>query len=157
MWALDLQQAQDRRKSTENLQLFGSDIDEIQIKATLENLETAGLTNLANLSTVDILDLPAPAPEGVLITNPPYGVRLGEESELSEWYPKIGDHLKKNFAGWRCYFFTGDPELPKQFGLKASKRTVLMNGDIECRLLEYQIIAGFNRKDKTLKKPEIQN
>ena len=147
-WEKILQAATARRKSSESLKLFGSDIDGAQVSATLENLEAAGLSNLATVTTADILELPAPAPDGVMVTNPPYGVRLGETNELSEWYPKIGDHLKKNFAGWRCYFFTGDPELPKEFGLKASKRTVLMNGDIECRLLEYQIIAGFNRKEK---------
>lgn len=148
IWAEILQKAKNRRKPTEGLKIFGSDIDEFQMQATQENMEAAGLGNLATLTRADILELKAPASDGILITNPPYGVRLGVENELSEWYPKIGDHLKKNFAGWRCYFFTGDPELPKQFGLKPSKRTVLMNGDIECRLLEYIIISGFNRKEK---------
>ncbi|HEX5125789.1 MAG TPA: class I SAM-dependent RNA methyltransferase, partial [Rhodocyclaceae bacterium] len=93
----------------------------------------------------DVLELEAPVAEGVCVTNPPYGVRLGNGDELSVWYPKLGDALKKRFAGWRCYFLTADPDLPKLIGLKASKRTVLMNGDLECRLLEYRMVAGGNR------------
>lgn len=56
--------------------------------------------------------------------------------------------MKKNFPGWRCHFLTGDPDFQKQFGLKASKKIPIMNGDIDCRALEYQIIASFNRKEK---------
>ena len=60
----------------------------------------------------------------------------------------LGDALKAHWAGWRCYFFTGDPALPKGVRLKASKRTPLFNGAIECRLFEYQMIAGSARKPK---------
>ena len=76
------------------------------------------------------------------MANPPYGVRLDELERLAAFYPKLGDALKRHFAGWRCYLFSGDPQLPKLIGLKASKRTPLFNGALECRLLEYRIVAG---------------
>jgi len=81
----------------------------------------------------------------VLVTNPPYGVRIGETEELAAFYPRLGDALKKHWAGWRCYFFSGDMSLAKLIGLKASKRTPLFNGALECRLFEYKVIAGSNR------------
>ena len=84
----------------------------------------------------------------MLVANPPYGVRLEEQEKLAAFYPKLGDALKQRFAGWRCYFISADPQLPKLIGLKASKRTPLFNGALECRLLEYKIIAGPLRRQK---------
>jgi len=74
-------------------------------------------------------------------------VRLGEDKELEAFYPKLGDALKARFAGWRCYLFTADAaRLAKLIGLKASKRIPLYNGPLECRLLEYRIVAGTMRR-----------
>jgi putative N6-adenine-specific DNA methylase len=63
-------------------------------------------------------------------------------------YPKLGDALKQRFAGWRAYLFSGDGNLAKSIRLSASRRTPLYNGKIECRLYEYKIVAGGNRKEK---------
>jgi putative N6-adenine-specific DNA methylase len=137
-----------QRQRRNPVQLFGSDIDSRWVDAARYNLREAGLEECVQLRVGDFLALDAPAAEGVLLTNPPYGVRLGEDADLSAWYPQIGDHLKKAFAGWRCFFLTGDPDLPKHIGLKASRRTPLMNGDIECRLMEYRMVAGTNRRER---------
>jgi putative N6-adenine-specific DNA methylase len=94
----------------------------------------------------DILTRAAPAAEGVLVANPPYGVRLAEANELAAFYPRLGDALKRNFAGWSAYFFTGDLRLAKLIGLKADKRTPLWNGAIECRLFAFRIVAGSMRE-----------
>ena len=96
----------------------------------------------------NILEIPSPAPTGILITNPPYGKRVGDLNELTDLYPKIGDILKNKFVGWSAYFLTGDALLPKSIRLSASRRTPLFNGAIECRLLEYKIVAGGMRKVK---------
>ncbi len=77
----------------------------------------------------------APAAAGVLIANPPYGVRLHDEHALAAFYPRLGDALKQRFAGWTAFFLTGDARLAKLIGLKPSRRTPLWNGNIECRLL----------------------
>ena len=81
-----------------------------------------------------------------MIANPPYGERLGGEAELAAFYPKLGAALKKNYAGWRCFIFTADLRLPKLIRLQPSRRTPLWNGAIECRLYEFQIVSGSNRK-----------
>ena len=77
--------------------------------------------------------------KGVVIINPPYGKRLGEEEELKELYCQIGDVMKKRCRGWTGFVLTGNLELAKYIGLKAARRYVLFNGPIECRLLKYEL------------------
>jgi putative N6-adenine-specific DNA methylase len=81
----------------------------------------------------------------VFVTNPPYGVRLGDDNGLATFYPQLGDALKARFAGWRCFFFTADLRLAKLIGLKVTRRIPLHNGPLECRLFEYRIVAGSMR------------
>ena len=100
------------------------------------------------LKQANALEVSPPAPTGVMVTNPPYGKRLGEQDELAEFYPKFGDALKQKFAGWNCYIFSADMNLPKLIKLQASKRTPLFNGALECRLFEYRIIAGSMRRER---------
>ncbi|GAA5174384.1 class I SAM-dependent RNA methyltransferase [Niveibacterium umoris] len=173
-WKRQRTLALQRRRPASDVRLYGADIDMRAVDAARYNLREAGLDDLAQFRTSDILQLEAPEDHGVLLCNPPYGVRLtapraaagrrsappggyrdepapeadGAESELAAWYPKLGDHLKQAFAGWRCHFFSGDPALPKKIGLKASRRTPLMNGDIECRLFAYEVVAGSNRRPR---------
>ncbi len=83
-----------------------------------------------------------PSPEdapGIVVTNPPYGTRLGEEDDLEELYHQLGENLKSNFKGFRAYVFTSQPELRKKISLQTSQRTTLYNGAIECRLLRYEL------------------
>lgn len=129
----------------ETLQLFGSDSDPRALAAARRNLAAAGVERWVRLEQADVLGRAAPAPEGVMLANPPYGERMGSEEELARFYPKLGDALKKNFAGWRCHIFTADLRLPKLIRLQPSKRTPLWNGALECRLYEFKIVAGSNR------------
>jgi len=84
----------------------------------------------------------------VLVANPPYGVRIGDEDHLAAFYPRLGDSLKRNFPGWRAYIFTADLRLPKLIGLAASRRTPLFNGALECRLFEFKLVSGSMRREK---------
>jgi putative N6-adenine-specific DNA methylase len=106
------------------------------------NLSAAGLEKIVSLKQANILDISAPAKEGIIVTNPPYGVRLGEQQALAEFYSKLGDVLKKRFSGWRAYLLSADMRLPKLIRLAASKRTPLFNGALECRLYEYKMVEG---------------
>jgi putative N6-adenine-specific DNA methylase len=138
-----------RAQAPRKLALFARDRYGEELKKARLNLEAAGLADCVELKQADVLDTGAPARAGVLVANPPYGTRLGEDAALAEFYPKLGDTLKKFYAGWRCYFFSGDTRLPKLIRLAASKRTPLFNGPLECRLYEYRIVAGGMRKDRT--------
>jgi putative N6-adenine-specific DNA methylase len=144
-WAAIRNAAEQRRLSPRRLSLFGADIAGGQVRRTRENLTAAGLESCVSLDRADLLELTPPASSGVMVTNPPYGVRLGEAEELAAFYPKLGDAFKKHWAGWRCYLLSADMALAKLIGLKASKRTPLFNGALECRLFEYKVIAGSMR------------
>lgn len=136
---------ENKRLPVQSLPIFGADIDAHQIAATEENLAAAGLAEQVELVVNDVLDLEPPTATGVWVTNPPYGVRLSNGDELAEWYPKLGNMLKQRFAGWNCYFLTADTQMYKLMGLRASKKTPLMNGDLDCRLYEYKMLAGSAR------------
>ena len=138
-----------RREPKQRLPIFARDRYGEELKKARLNLEAAGLADCVELKQADVLDTGAPAGAGVLLANPPYGARIGEAAALAEFYPKLGDTLKKYYAGWRCYLFSGDARLPKLIRLTASRRTPLYNGPLECRLYEYLIVAGSNRKKST--------
>jgi putative N6-adenine-specific DNA methylase len=129
-------------------ELFGSDNDPDALKAARRNLAEAGVERWVKLEQADMLSRTAPAPSGVMVMNPPYGERMGSPEELAAFYPKLGDALKKNFAGWRCFIFTADLRLPKLIRLEPSARTPLWNGALECRLYEFEMVAGPRRKPK---------
>ena len=128
--------------------IFGGDLYGEALKLARANLEAAGLADSVSLKQANILEIPAPAASGVLVTNPPYGVRIGEQDELAAFYPKLGDVLKQKFAGWRAYLFTADMRVPKLIGLSPSKRTPLFNGPLECRLYEFKMVSGAMRREK---------
>ena len=140
--------AEGRRRHATGLPIFGSDSEAGQVKRARINLEAAGLADMVRLEQAELTERTPPADEGVMVANPPYGVRIGETAELAAFYPKLGDALKVRWAGWRCYFLSADPELPKLIRLKASKRTPLFNGALECRVFEYQMRTGSNRREK---------
>ena len=82
------------------------------------------------------------------------GVRLGEKEQLAEFYPQLGSTLKKQFPGWTAFIFSGDPDLAKLIRLKPSRKTVLYNGALECRLFRFDMVAGFNRREQAKPKAE---
>jgi putative N6-adenine-specific DNA methylase len=137
--------ARKSEKPPEPLPIFGSDLYGRSLGHAVLNLREEGLEDVVTLKQVNLLELSPPAPGGALVTNPPYGVRLGEKEELAAFYPQLGDALKQRFAGWTAFIFSGDPELPKRIHLKPSRKSVLYNGALECRLYEYRMVAGGNR------------
>ena len=126
--------------------IYGSDSDLRAVRIAKQNLESAGLLAAVQLSQTNIVEVIPPSDQGVLVANPPYGVRIGEDEELAVLYPKIGEALKRKFASWNTYFLTNDLRMPKLMRLTPSKRTPLYNGPLECRLFEIKMVAGSNRK-----------
>jgi putative N6-adenine-specific DNA methylase len=103
------------------------------------NAESAGIGSGIRWFSSDFTKLESPAGHGTLICNPPYGERLGSEQELSAFYRKIGDTLKQRWKGWTAWVFAGNLPLARHIGLKPSRRIVLFNGPIECRLLKFDL------------------
>ena len=135
-------------KPIEFLDIYGSDIDLRSVRVARHNLKVAGLEEVAKVMQSDFIKLEPPRSEGVLVTNPPYGQRIGEDEDLKEVYPVWAKHMKESFGGWDTYFLTADLEMPKDMRLKPSKKTPLFNGALECRLFEIKMVAGSNRKPK---------
>jgi putative N6-adenine-specific DNA methylase len=127
--------------------LYGSDTDPEALQAARRNLGAAGVERWVKLEQSDVLQRAAPEPSGVMVANPPYGERIGSPEELAAFYPRLGDALKKKFAGWNCFFFTADQRMAKLIRLQPSRRTPLWNGAIECRLYEFRIVSGSNREN----------
>ena len=134
--------AENRRQALRSLPIYGSDIAREQIRRSEVNLKTAGLIECVQLEQGDLLDRFPPETSGVMVCNPPYGVRLGEQEVLEAFYPRLGDALKQHWTGWVCYFLSADTALQKKIGLRASRRVPLFNGALECRLYEYRMVAG---------------
>jgi putative N6-adenine-specific DNA methylase len=132
-------------KHAPRLALFGSDADAKVLAVAQRNLAAAGVERWVELEAVDVLKRKAPAEAGVMIANPPYGERIGEAEELARFYPKLGDALKRQFAGWNCFFFTADRRMEKLIRLQPARRTPLYNGALECRLFEFRMVAGSHR------------
>ena len=147
-WAAVRDAAMARAQAPRPLEVYGSDLSATDVTRARANLDSAGLTGCVMLQRADVLEVPAPAAAGVLIANPPYGVRIGEATELAAFYPALGNAFKARYAGWRCYVFSADAELAKLIRLKPSRRTPLFNGPLECRLYEYRMIEGSLRRTK---------
>lgn len=127
-------------------QIFGSDISQQTLRVAVSNFNAAGVGSAIRVRNGDMLTLDAPCAEpGIMIANPPYGERIGNTDELDHFYPELGHTLKRHYAGWNCYFISADRRMEKLIRLKASRRTPLMNGDLDCRLYEFRMVAGSNR------------
>ena len=148
LWKNIETEAMNKMKPIEFLDIYGSDMDLRAVRVARHNLKVAGLEEVAKVMQSDFIKLEPPTSEGTLVTNPPYGQRIGEDEDLKEVYPVWAKHMKESFGGWNTYFLTADLEMPKDMRLKPSKKTPLYNGALECRLFEIKMVAGSNRKPK---------
>jgi putative N6-adenine-specific DNA methylase len=148
LWKKIETEAMNKMKPIEFLDIYGSDMDLRAVRVARHNLKVAGLEDVAKVMQSDFVKLEPPTAEGTLVTNPPYGQRIGEDEDLKEVYPVWAKHMKESFGGWNTYFLTADLEMPKDMRLKPSKKTPLYNGALECRLFEIKMVAGSNRKPK---------
>nr|BDT29830.1 THUMP domain-containing protein [Bacteriovorax sp. HI3] len=122
-------------------QFFGFDISERAMETTRIHLHNAMIDQqIVTLNKRDATKItPMDDPPGIVICNPPYGERMGEEDELKGLYKSYGENLKHNFKGFRAYVFTSNPLLRKEISLGTSERKTFYNGSLECRLLKYEL------------------
>lgn len=144
MWERLREEARERRRAARGrraaLAIRGYDQSQDALEAATKNLDAAGL---AGVVRVEHRPLESASPPwdttGLVVTNPPYGARLGTAPELGPLYQQLGDRLRREFPGWNAWILTGNPALGKRIGLKPRARHVLRNGPIECRLLDIPI------------------
>ena len=143
--------------------IFGSDISGDMIAMARHNLSNAGVMFDIPLKQIEAQEVQPPCDTpGIILTNPPYGERitvrgdrsLSSDDMVATFYNAFGNTLKQRFAGWKAFIFTGDMKVPKMMRLKEARKTPLYNGAIECRLFRFDMVAGFNRREKAVPKPE---
>jgi putative N6-adenine-specific DNA methylase len=125
--------------------IVGSDVRRDAIHFSQTNAKAAGIGHLLQftLRGVDAFQ-PPDGPPGILICNPPYGERIGEEKDLIALYRRLGEVFRERCPGWQLWVFTGNAFLARQIGLKAAQVFDLFNGKIPCRLLRYESTIGYN-------------
>jgi putative N6-adenine-specific DNA methylase len=146
VWKKEREGLSSRKKSGSFPVIIATDHDPEAIKAAKENARAAGVEFMIDFKECDFRDTPiVPDKQGIVILNPEYGERMGEEEELRETYKEIGDFFKKECHGYTGYIFTGNMDLAKSVGLRASRRLEFFNARIDSRLLEYELYSGTRR------------
>ena len=137
--------------------IFGSDISGDMVVMTRNNLRSAGIEFEVPLKQIEAQEVKPPSETpGILLTNPPYGERIGVRGDSTQppdemataFYTAFSSTLKQRFAGWQAFLFTADLGLPKMLRLKESRKTPFFNGALECRLFRFDMVAGFNRREE---------
>ena len=119
--------------------IIGCEINKKVFEQANVNISLAGLQNYIELINNDFLKLQLSCTPGIIICNPPYGKKLGDENELIFLYEQIGIFLKNNFSGWEFWLLSGNPKLTKYLKMKSSLKIPVSNGGIDCRWIKYLI------------------
>ncbi|HEY7774294.1 MAG TPA: bifunctional 23S rRNA (guanine(2069)-N(7))-methyltransferase RlmK/23S rRNA (guanine(2445)-N(2))-methyltransferase RlmL [Marinagarivorans sp.] len=156
LWEQYLQEAKSALQAATNQSLppiVGFDKHPPVLRAANNNIERAGLNGRVRVAhnTLAQLRCDADWPAGLIITNPPYGERLGEVEELKGTYLQLAQVAKSYFSGWTLGVFTGNPELAQHMRMRASKKNKLFNGAIPCELQQFKILDA---SEATLRKGE---
>jgi putative N6-adenine-specific DNA methylase len=120
--------------------ILGSDARGDAVSFAINNARAAGIGHVLRFEKRDVRDFqPAPDAPGVIVCNPPYGERIGEERELVGLYKLLGEVFTQRCGGWTAFVFTGNPRLANALGLRPAEQIPLYNGKIPCRLLRFDL------------------
>ncbi|MBO6978158.1 MAG: class I SAM-dependent RNA methyltransferase [Prochlorococcus marinus XMU1428] len=119
--------------------IIGCEINKKVLEQAKVNISLAGLENYIELINNDFLALQLSCTPGIVLCNPPYGKKLGDQNELISLYEQMGIFLKNNFSGWEFWLLSGNPKLTKYLKMKSSLKIPVSNGGIDCRWIKYLI------------------
>ncbi len=122
-----------------DMKFYGYDLSGKNLKAAQYNAERAGVADMIVFEKGDATQINPPVEKGIMMTNPPYGVRMGDEFFLEELYKEFAHNLKTKFIGWDLWLLSGDAQWTKFLRMKANKRHPIDNGGVDCRWIHYQI------------------
>ncbi len=128
--------------------IAGSDSQRHMIRLAAANAREAQVAEHIVFQVADVRDTRPNGENGVLLANPPYGVRLEEIQTLHALYPQLGSWLKQHYPGWLCGFLSADRELPKLMRLSPKRKIPLYNGNLDCRLFLLDMVRGSHRTPK---------
>ena len=139
MWSAVRDEARKQMLPTLPNPVMGSDIRSDAIMFSVGNAKAAGVGNLVRFDKLDMrMARPPAGPPGLIVCNPPYGERVGDEAELEELYTSIGTVVEKHWPGWRLAVFTEIDELAKRIRLDVRRKTPFFNGSLPCKLWEFE-------------------
>ncbi len=141
-WAIMKEGAVQRAKRALPFAIAGADRHEGAIELARRSGREAQVEGLVSFTHAEVDDFVPPAPPFTLVTNPPWGQRLGEGEELIDSWNALGRFLHQKALGCHAHVLSGNPELPRLLGLKASRKMPLMDGPIECRWLRYDVFPS---------------
>ncbi len=144
LWEGLCEEARERRAARSPRRcIWGSDIDPEAVRMSLENAAHAGVAQWIHVEKRALGEVTRPDSDvGLVVSNPPYGERIGAESGLPELYSELGRILRGQFKGWRAAVLTGNPPLARNLGIYAKRTHRVHNGTIECRLLRFELDAA---------------
>ncbi|WP_395823409.1 class I SAM-dependent RNA methyltransferase [Collimonas sp.] len=144
--------------------IFGSDISGDMVQIAINNLRNAGILFEVPIKQIEAQEVKPPndAEGAIMLTNPPYGERIGVRGDstlssddlLTAFFTAFGTTLKQRFAGWSIFLFSADLGLPKLLRLKEARKTPFFNGALECRLFRFDMVSGYNRREAAIPKTE---
>lgn len=157
-WTKLIEESQAQELDTLDFKFYGYDMDKKVLQIAKENAKNAGVADFIDFKATPIAVAAPPVEideagkattiKGMIISNPPYGTRLGDEDNLKDVYRDLGFTLKNRFQNWEAWILSGNAELMTEMKLKSTRRVFLFNGNIECRYLKYEMYAGSMRSDK---------
>ncbi len=144
LWRNVQEECRSQKNSDLNANIFASDIDGRYVEAARENALRARVEKYINFKQGSFFDLPAPADNGILLSNLPYGERVTQKGaeEIVNFYKKIGDTLKQKYSGWTAALLVAEETPFKFIGLRPKRKIPIDNGGIPCRLLIFELYAG---------------
>lgn len=138
----------DKAKKETGFRIIATDLSADAVDIAQKNAKTAGVEHLIEFAVCDFAETEVPEQAGIVMFNPEYGERLGTHTKLELTYKRVGDYLKQKCKGYRGYVFTGNADLAKKIGLRASRKIEFYNGKLDCRLFEYELYDGSKREPK---------
>lgn len=142
----DVKKKASNQQTNFDSKIIGVDINERVLGMARANIQAAGLSNTIELHKRDFKDFEAPELPGVIVCNPPYGERIGEN--VDDLYTEFGDNLKKRYTGWNGWMISSNMGALKKVGLRPSRKIKLFNGSLECRFMKYEMYKGTKKIHK---------
>ncbi len=147
-WAETVQEAIDGEKEVLDFKFYGHDIDKKIVDIAKRNAKSAGVLEHIEFKCTPVSVVLPPEEKSMVICNPPYGSRIGDEDNLKDVYRDLGFTLKHRFNGSEAWVLAGNKDLLQEMKLKSTRKHFVFNGNIECRFLKYEMYEGSHRKTK---------
>lgn len=139
LWEKVVEDVVSQEKEDLDFKFYGSDTDRAVLQKAKQNARRAGVDHVIQFKSEGIATLEPPVEKGLIVTNPPYAVRMGDEDNVRDVYRDLGYTLKHRFTGWDAWILSGNKELILDMRLKSTRRHFVYNGNLECRFLKYSM------------------